>query len=294
MNVGALLAFASYLSFAICDMAIKALGGSGLSTFEISFWVAAFSVIAMLPLKPRGERWRDALRMNHPWLLMARSLGGLGAGVFGVAAVITIPFAEAYALIFMAPFLVTLLSFLFLRERLSWLGIAATIIGFIGVVMVVRPGIRVLELGHLFAGIAAIFVAFSTILVRRIATTERRTALLMIPQIVTAAISGAIMTTHWVTPSVVDLGFMALSAVFVAIAQLCLILAARRVPAATIGQAQFSQLIWAILGGALFFAEVPDLWSLLGIAVIAIGGLLTLSDRRASPPRVVPIDPSRG
>ena len=294
MNLGALLAFATYLSFAICDMAIKALGGSGMSTFEISFWVAGFTVLAMLPLKPRGERWRDVFRMNHPWFLLARSVSSLGAGVFGVAALITIPFAEAYALIFMAPFIVALISFFFLRERLSWLGIAATIIGFAGVLMVIRPGVRELELGHLYAGFAAVFVALSTILVRRIASSERRTSLLLVPQIVTAGVSGAIATTHWVTPSAIDFGFMALSAVFVAIAQLCLVLAARRVQATTIGQAQFSQLIWAILGGAAFFAEYPDLWSLVGIGVIAVGGLLTLSDRRVPPSPPLPLDPSRG
>jgi drug/metabolite transporter (DMT)-like permease len=85
---------------------------------------------------------------------------------------------------------------------------------------------------------------------------------------------------------------MALSGVFVAIAQFCLVLAARRVPATTIGQAQFSQMIWAILAGALIFEEYPDFWSLTGIAVIAIAGLLTLSDRRAATP--LPPDPSRG
>jgi drug/metabolite transporter (DMT)-like permease len=292
VNLGALLAFATYFAFALGDIAIKALGSSGMSTFEITFWVALFTAIAMLPLRPPGERWRDVFRVNHPRLLLVRSISGLCAGVFGIAALITIPFAEAYALIFMAPFLVTLLSLLVLRERISWIGIAATVIGFAGVVMVIRPGLRALELGHLFAAIAAFFVALSTILVRRIASTEKRTSLLLMPQIVTAAAAGAIMTTHWVTPTALDLGLMALSGVFVAIAQFCLVLAARRVPATTIGQAQFSQMIWAIIAGALIFEEYPDLWSLAGIAVIAIAGLLTLRDRRAATP--LPPDPSRG
>ncbi len=293
MNPGAFLAFATYLAFAAADVAIKALGATAMSTFEISFWAALFTGIAMLPLRPPGERWRDVFRMNHPRILILRSFSGLCAGLCGVVAVITIPFAEAYALIFMAPFIVTLLSLVVLRERITWLGAVAIVVGFSGVLMVVRPGLRVLEIGHLFAAFAAFFVALSTILVRRIASSEKRTSLLMMPQIVTVVVAGAVMTTHWVTPSATDIGLLAISGVFIALAQFLLVLAARRVQATTIGQAQFSQLVWAILFGAAFFAEYPDLWSLIGIAVIAIGGLVTLSDRRASPPPLPP-DPSRG
>ena len=110
-----------------------------------------------------------------------------------VVALVTSP-CRAYALIFMAPFLVILCRSSFLRERISWLGIVAMIVGFAGVLIVVRPGIRALEVGHLFAAIAAFFVALSTILIRRIASTEKRTSLLIMPQLVTAVGAGVVMT----------------------------------------------------------------------------------------------------
>jgi drug/metabolite transporter (DMT)-like permease len=281
MNTGVLLAFLTYALFSAGDAAIKGLGDTALSTFEISFFASLFSGLAMIFLKPKDERWRDLFRMRHPWLLMLRSVSGLFAGVLGVVSLLTIPFAEAYALIFMAPFIVMLMSLIFLRERVSWLGVVALGLGFAGVVLAVRPGFRTLEIGHITAAATAFFVALSTILVRRMAGSERRISLMIVPQLVTVAGAGAIMTTHYVQPTGMELGLLLLSGGILAAAQLILILAAQRVPATTIAQAQFSQLIWAIVIGALFFAEPPDAWSVAGVVAIIAGGLLTLRDRRA-------------
>lgn len=293
MNIGLFFAYLCYASFSVGDGLLKALGHTPMSTFEISFFAALFSGLCMLPLKPRQERWRDAFRMRHPAVLLVRSLSGFCASVLGVLSLITIPFAETYALIFMAPFLVLLLSALFLRERIGWLGIVALLVGFSGVLVAVRPGFRSLELGHVTAAAAAFFVALSTVLVRRIAGTERQISLLVMPQLVTAVASGLVMTTHFVTPSPIELALMLASGAFGAIAQLLLVLAARRIGAAAIGQAQFSQLAWAVVLGALFFAEPPDLWSLAGVALIAVGGLLRLRDRArprepTPPPTLLP------
>lgn len=282
MNAAVLLAFLTYALFSAGDAAIKGLGDTPMSTFEISFFASLFSGLAMLFLRPKGERWRDVFKVRHPWLLLIRSVSGLCAGLLGIVSLITIPFAETYSLIFMAPFLVTLMSLVFLRERISWLGISAMLLGFAGVLLAVRPGFRVLEVGHVTAAAAAFFVALSTILIRRIASSEKRTSLLMMPQLVTAVASGLIMTTHFVPPSPTDLGLMLVSGAFIALAQLTLILASQRLPAATIGQAQFSQLIWAVVLGALFFAEAPDGWTIAGVAVIIAAGFLTVRDRRGT------------
>jgi drug/metabolite transporter (DMT)-like permease len=122
-------------------------------------------------------------------------------------------------------------------------------------------------------------VALSTILVRRIAATEQQISLLIVPQLVTVAGSGLIMAAHFVPPTATDLALLLASGGFNAVAQLLLILAARRVTAASIGQAQFSQLIWAVVLGALLFAEPADAWSLAGVALIVGAGLLRLSER---------------
>ena len=281
MTAGLLLTYLCYALFSVSDSAVKALGHTPMSSFEIAFFTALFAGLAAVPLKPRAERWRDVFRMRHPLLLIVRSFSGLAAGVLGVVSLITIPFAETYALIFMSPFLVTLMSVLFLRERIGGVGLASVVLGFAGVLLAVRPGFRALEVGHVTAAAAAFFVALSTILVRRMAATERQSSLLLMPQLVTVVGSGLIMAPHFVVPAPNELGLMLASGGFNAVAQLLLILAARQVTAASIGQAQFSQLIWAIVLGAVFFTEPPDAWSLAGVAVIIGAGLLRLRDRVA-------------
>ena len=113
MTAGLLLTYLCYALISVSDSAVKALGHTPMSSFEIAFFTALFAGLAAVPLKPRGERWRDLFRMRHPLLLIVRSFSGLAAGVLGVVSLITIPFAETYALIFMSPFLVTLMSVLF-------------------------------------------------------------------------------------------------------------------------------------------------------------------------------------
>lgn len=105
MNVGVLLGFLAYGAMAWGDAVIKAVGADRLSVFEIGFFVSVFAGLAMLFMRPRGERWRDLLKVRHPRLVALRSLSGIGAGIFGVIAFTSIPFAEAYALIFMSPFI---------------------------------------------------------------------------------------------------------------------------------------------------------------------------------------------
>jgi drug/metabolite transporter (DMT)-like permease len=72
---------------------------------------------------------------------------------------------------------------------------------------------------------------------------------------------------------------MLVSGGFAALGQLALLLAARRVPANVLGQTQYSQLFWAVAAGALFFAEYPDVLAVIGVAIIAAAGLLTLTSK---------------
>jgi multidrug transporter EmrE-like cation transporter len=124
-----------------------------LPVFEIGFFSTLFAALVLLFLKPRDERWRDAIRVHRPGLVALRGVAGATAGILGIYAFTTIPLAEAYALIFLAPLLVTVLSAILLKEpvgRMRWLAVA---VGFLGVLLVVRPGFRLVEPGH-FAALA--------------------------------------------------------------------------------------------------------------------------------------------
>jgi drug/metabolite transporter (DMT)-like permease len=288
VNIGVLIALLACASFSWHDATVKSLGGQ-LSVFALSFLSAIFSGLTILILaRPRHERWRDFWRMRHPWAVQARALTGVSAGLLGIYAFTTIPLAEAYALIFLAPLLVTILSGLVLGEHIGswrWLAVLA---GFAGVLLVVRPGFRAIEPGHLAAFGVALSVALSVIVMRSLAGREKRTSILATLMLYALAIQGAaVLVTSPVLPSPPQLAWIALAGTFGGLGQIGLLAATRHAPASAIAPMHYSQIAWGIVLGALFFAEYPDLAAAVGLAVIAGAGLLTVMRERAgagSPP----------
>ncbi|TGV73509.1 EamA family transporter, partial [Mesorhizobium sp. M00.F.Ca.ET.149.01.1.1] len=177
MPNGILLALIAYASYSFSDAVIKSLGGQ-FTVFEIGFFSTLFAGCFLFFTKPGDERWRDVWRAKRPWAVQARALAGIASGVLSVFAFTTIPLAEVYALIFLAPLLVTILSTVILKERVGpwrWLAVVA---GFVGVMLVVRPGFRELHLGHLAALANAFLAATSVVQMRTLAQHERRTTIL--------------------------------------------------------------------------------------------------------------------
>ena len=177
MKNGILLAFLAYAVYSWADAAVKALGGE-LSVFEIGFFLALVSSICIVATTPKEENWRHFWRMKRPWAVQTRAISGATASVLSVIAFTTIPLAEAYALIFLAPFFVTLLSLLVLKEQVGPWRWFAVLAGFAGVLLVVRPGFRELEPGHFAALGIALLAAISVILMRSLSAHETRTTML--------------------------------------------------------------------------------------------------------------------
>jgi drug/metabolite transporter (DMT)-like permease len=272
---GILLALMAYAVYAWGDGFIKSLGGS-LTIFEIGFFNILFSGLFLLLFKPAGENWRHFWRMHRPGRVHLRAGLGMGAGVFSVYAFVSIPMAEVYALLFLAPLFVTLLSIVFLKESVGVWRWAAVVAGFLGVLLVVKPGVRELELGHLSAVCASLCGASSIILMRSM-QTERQTAVLgmLVAYGLVFNAAGAAMTTFAI-PSWTILGVLLLSGACTAAGNRLQFMATRHSPANHIAPTHYSQMIWAVIIGAIFFNEYPDALSIVGLVVIAAAGLLTL------------------
>ncbi|RDE10378.1 DMT family transporter [Pelagibacterium lacus] len=274
MPVGVFLALAAYACFAFCDAVIKGFGDS-LSVFQIGFFLTLFSFIPALVVRPRGERWRDAWRLTHPWLMHLRGLCGIVSMVMATVAFTTIPLTEAYALIFLTPILVTILSVLVLRESMTpmrWLLLA---IGFLGVMLVVRPGFRALEFGHIAAACAAVSATVSAIILKTVTASERRISLLGVLLAHTLVFNGIAMIPGFVVPTLEQMAMFVLMGVFAGTAQLLMIAATRRAAANQIAPAQYSQIAWAIILGGLFYAEYPDAIAIVGLVIVVVAGMAT-------------------
>ena len=118
MLKGVALGFLTYGLFSMADALVKSLGGE-LPVMEIVFLGQAAAFAVILILRPRGERWRDMFRMRHPRRVILRAACGVTAAIFSTIAFTTIPLAEAYSLIFLAPLFVTILSIPLLGERVG-------------------------------------------------------------------------------------------------------------------------------------------------------------------------------
>lgn len=271
---GIALGFLAYFLFSCSDANVKALGGR-LPVFEIGFFSTLFAALVLLFLKPRGERWRDAVLMHRPGLVALRGLAGAAAGILGIYAFTTLPFAEAYALIFLSPSIATILSIFILSEKVGWRRWLAVALGFAGVLAIVRPGFETLELGHLAAFAVSFCAAGTVIILRTLGQTERRVSLLAAVILTSLLVNGVLMLRDFRWPAVDDLPNLIAAGGFAGAAQLCLILATRSAPANQVAPAQYSQMIWAIVIGGLFFAEFPDLPAIIGICLIGVSGLFT-------------------
>lgn len=280
MKNAVLLALLAYAIWAWGDALVKSLGG-GLPVFEIVFFVSVFAAIPILMRRPREERWRDFWQMKRPWAVQLRAAAGVVAGFCGAYAFTTIPLAEAYALIFLSPFFITVLSVLILKESVGPWRWFAVVAGFAGVLLVVRPGFRELSLGHLAAlGVAFLF-ALSLILLRSLASQEKYTTLFGVGMLYNLVAYGvATAAIGFTVPDPSQMLRLALVGACSAAGQILLLYVSRIAPANLIAPTHYSQIAWAVLLGAVFFSEYPDALALTGLFVLACAGLLTVMRER--------------
>ncbi|HTN63477.1 MAG TPA: DMT family transporter [Devosia sp.] len=274
MPIGVLLAFIAYASFSMGDALIKAIG-PGFTVFEIAFFTTSFSIVPLV-LTNRGERWREMFKMQHPWLVNMRCVSGICGTALVMYAFTHIPFAETYAIAFATPFFVTLLSVLILKEHVTPLRWGLLLIGFIGVLLVVRPGFRDLELGHLAAFGSTFAGAITTIILRHIAPSEKRVTLVGVLVIYSMLFNGTMMLPSFVWPNWEQFGFLALCGAFGGSGGLLIIAATKSTPANLIAPVQYSQLVWGIILGAVVYREYPDAVAIVGVFVVLGAGLLNV------------------
>lgn len=279
MPFGVILALVAYGVYSCSDATVKSLG-NGLSVFEISFFTSFISLLPAMLTKPGGEHWRHLFRMQHPWLLQIRGIAGVTSSLLVIYAFLTVPLAEVYSLVFLTPIFVTVLSVVLMGERVSpqrWLLLGAT---FLGVLLVVRPGFRELHWGHLAAVASAFFSSINTIILRHVSGRETRTRLVGLLVLYALVINGALMLPGFSAPTGREWLTLAVIGILGGAGQILFISATRHAEASQIAPAQYSQIVWAITLGAVFYDEVPDGVALIGLAVVIVAGVLNvLSDK---------------
>jgi len=267
----ALIAFAL---FSTHDALIKALG-AGYPVFQIIFFSMLFAFVPM-SIMMLADKAVDNFRPRHPWLVLSRAGLAIIAMSCGFYAFTALPLAEVYALLFAMPLLITALSVPLLGETVRAQRWAAVIVGLIGVLIVLRPGVTELTLGHGAALLAAFANALSTVLVRKLGAKERPAVLILYPMLLSMTAMSMTLPVVYVPVQLLDLGMMAAIGFLSVVAQFGTITAYKAAPAAVVAPLQYSQILWATLFGMLFFSETPDLYVGIGSAIIIASGIFVV------------------
>ncbi|MEP7187309.1 MAG: DMT family transporter [Rhodanobacter sp.] len=274
MLKGVLLGFMAFAAFAFSDAFVKSLEGS-LPAYEAVFFGATLGLTALPFIKGRDDRWSEVVRAQRQGLWLIRALTSAIGSTAAVIAFTALPMAEAFALIFLMPIFVTILSVVVLKEHVGWRRWSAVVAGFIGVLVVLRPGFRVLGIGHLAALVCGLSGAISMIALRLAGPHEKRITLYGAGMIGSMLVTGVLMVSdfHWPDSGqwMLLLGYGLLAA----LASVLLMLATQKAPANQVAPTQYSQMLWAVLLGYMLFGDRLDWPMAIGIGIILGAGLFT-------------------
>lgn len=220
------------------------------------------------------------LRTKRPLLQLARSLCLLGTSLFFTTGLLFIPLAEATAVNFLAPVLVTALSVPLLKEKVSrgqWL---AVICGFIGVLIIVHPGGELFTPAILLPFCSALFFCFYQLLTRKLAQHDSPTTSNFFAGLCNTLIMSALVPFFWQVPSLGHGLLMLALGTCGMTAHLFLTQAFRLAAPALLAPFGYCQIVFAGLLGWLLFSHTPDLSALVGIMVICLSGLAAAWQQR--------------
>lgn len=241
--------------------------GTAIPVFQILFIRQVIMMVTVAPVLAANRR--AAFRTRHHGLHAARVLLAVVAMVLGFTAVVHLPLAEATALGFSKTMFVTLLAVYFLHEVAGTRRWMVVLVGFLGVLIMLRPDTGAISIYAIFALVSAMAAAGIMVIIRKIAQHDQPMTILAIQAIFVGLIMSVPAVLFWVDPSPRE--WLALIAIGVisAIGQYCNIRGFRSGEASAVAPMEYIRLVFAIIIGFLVFAERPDLVTLFGAALIA-------------------------
>ncbi|PZF78736.1 EamA/RhaT family transporter [Aestuariivirga litoralis] len=214
---------------------------------------------------------------SYPKLQVLRGLLLMASTALNFTAIIYLQLAQTAAIFFSIPLWVCALSVPILGEKVGlrrWIAVA---IGFLGVLVIMRPGTGSFHWAMLLSVTASLCGAVYNIVTRKVGGRDRAETSLFYVGLVGAAAAALPLPFVWKTPQGIEwllLGFMGLAGT---IGHFMLIQAHRLAPASALAPYMYTQIVWMIAVGYLFFGDVPDLWTLVGAAIVVASGLFVFA-----------------
>lgn len=248
--------------------------GQRLPVLEILFFRQMFVFVLLSPVLAR--EFPGAFRTNRLKLHLSRCAVSIVAMTTGFTAIVHLPLAEATAISFSRAMFATLLAIIILKEVVGIRRWGATIVGFLGVIIIVRPTAEGVNEYALLALFSAGLVACNLIMTKSLAATER-------PSTIMAYHAGLLTVAYavpawwlWIEPTWTEMGFIVGIALLMSIVQYCMIRGYKEAEASAAQPLEYVRLIYAAAIGFVVFAEVPTVWTWAGAALIIGSSLYTI------------------
>jgi drug/metabolite transporter (DMT)-like permease len=281
----ALWLLASATLFTFTNILVKTLGQT-LHPFEISFFRAAVALAVILPIFWRMGGLRAGMATQIPLLQLTRGVVGSLAMFLGFYAIVALPLAEAQAISFSRNLFLVPLAAIILSEAVGLRRALAAGVGFIGVLIMLRPGMDVgslglaLSIGALAALGHAFLVALATILVSIASRYDGPVTLMFYTNTVSIALISIPTFFVWQTPTLTEAWMLLAMGLLATVSHNCFIRAFALGEASVIAPVDYSRLVFAAIAGWLIFATVPDAYTILG-ALIIVGSSFYILRREA-------------
>ena len=237
-------------------------------TWARYFFTVAFVFPIMLFFYKKQLVWSD-----KPKLQIFRGLILLSANICFFYAISVISLAKALTLAFIAPLIVTAISPILLGEKVGYRRWSAVVVGFIGSLVVIRPGFVELNFASLAALGTGMFYGFYLIITRKLSTSDNPLLTLLITGMVGALLVSLIIPFYWVKPTLNQWSLMAGIGVFACIGHLFLIISLKYAEASKLAPLGYTEIIPNVIIGYYFFSELPDNWTYVGLFIIVLSGL---------------------
>ena len=240
--------------------------GSEMNPLQTAFIRYAFGIVLMVPFFLRLSR--SEMRSNNKKIHAFRSLVHAIGVMLWFYAMSRLPIAEVMALGFLAPIFTTIGAAIYFKETLHARRIGAVLIGFGGTLVILRPGIEVIDIGAIAQVLAAPLFAISFMFAKKLTETEHRSSIVAYMALfVTIALLPPALYV-WRTPTAEELAWIFLMAAMATGGHLALTKAMEEAELTTLQPIYFLQLVWATLIGYFLFAEEPDMWTWIGGGVV--------------------------
>ncbi|WP_374427125.1 DMT family transporter [Tabrizicola sp.] len=265
----------------VIDVFAKKLGQAGMPILIVVWARALFGGLMTLPFALQAEG-AGAFRPAQPLRQLARAALLFGATFLFFQSLKYLPIADALAIFFVNPLVVVILSALLLRERVGPRRWAAVAVGFLGTLIIIRPGIVAVNPGTVYALGAGVALGSYFVMTRAMAGVANA----MVLNFQTSAIGAALMSLAlpflWVTPDAVQWGMLAALGVIATLGHVLITKAYEHAEASLLAPLAFTEIIMATVLGYAFFGDLPDRWTVLGVAILVASAVyISVRERQA-------------